>query len=143
MAGAELNDDMTSLKDSTVKVLTPDNSFREGVYVFYRKGIYYFMWSENDTRDENYGVRYGTATSPLDKITVRTKNQVITKNKAARIYGTGHNSVLQIPGTDDWYIVYHRFNYPNGIYWGEAAGYNRRYVLTGWNLMQTVPSGKR
>ena len=26
------------------------------------------------------------------------------------IYGTAHNSVLQIPGKDKWYIVYHRIN---------------------------------
>jgi len=129
MAGAELNDDMISLKDSTLTVLTPNKSFREGTYVFYRKGTYYFMWSENDTRDENYGVRYGTSSSPLGKITVPEKNQVITKNKNMGIYGTGHNSVLQIPGTDDWYLVYHRFNYPNGIHWGEAAGYNREVCI--------------
>lgn len=129
MAGAELNEDMTSIKDSTLKVLTPDQTFREGVYVFYRKGTYYFMWSENDTRDENYGVRYGTASSPLGTITIPENNQVITKNKTAGIYGTGHNSVLQIPGTDNWYLVYHRFNYPNGINWGEAAGYNREVCI--------------
>lgn len=26
------------------------------------------------------------------------------------IYGTGHCSVINIPGTDDWRIVYHRIN---------------------------------
>ncbi|MEO6230314.1 MAG: family 43 glycosylhydrolase [Ferruginibacter sp.] len=129
MAVAELNEDMVSIKDSTLKVITPDNSFREGVYVFFRKGTYYFMWSENDTRDENYGVRYGTSTSPLGPITIPQNNQVITKNKAAGLYGTGHNSVLQIPGKDEWYLVYHRFNYPNGIHWGKAAGYNREVCI--------------
>ncbi len=129
MAVAELNDDMGSIKDSTLKVITPDKSFREGVYVFFRKGTYYFMWSENDTRDENYGVRYGTSTSPLGPVTIPQNNQVITKNKTAALYGTGHNSVLQIPGKDEWYLVYHRFNYPNGIHWGRAAGYNREVCI--------------
>jgi beta-xylosidase len=148
MAGAELNADMTSLKDSTITVLTPDRSFREGVYVFYRKGLYYFMWSENDTRDPNYGVRYGTATSPLGKITVPANNLVITKDPAAGIYGTGHNSVLNIPGTDEWFIVYHRFNYPNGINWGEAAGYNREVCIDALtfnedgSIKQVVPTHK-
>ncbi|MBS1564202.1 MAG: family 43 glycosylhydrolase, partial [Bacteroidetes bacterium] len=63
MAGAELNEDMVSLKDSTISVLTPDRTFREGVYVFFRKGVYYYMWSENDTRDQNYDVRYGMSGS--------------------------------------------------------------------------------
>jgi GH43 family beta-xylosidase len=74
-------------------------------------------------------VRYGTATAPLGKIVVPANNQVITKNKAAGIYGTGHNSVLHLPGTDEWYLVYHRFNYPNGINWGEAAGYSREVCI--------------
>ena len=26
------------------------------------------------------------------------------------IYGTAHNAVLQVPGKDEWYIVYHRIN---------------------------------
>ena len=129
MAGAELNPDMISIKPGTLKIITPDGTFREGTYVFYRKGIYYFMWSENDTRSPDYRVRYGTATSPLGKITVPGKNIVIEKNSAAGIYGTGHNAVVRIPGTDDWYIVYHRFSYPNGITMGDAAGYNREVCI--------------
>jgi arabinoxylan arabinofuranohydrolase len=129
MAGAELNDDMVSLKPGTTKVLTPNKEFREGTVVFYRKGKYYFMWSADDTRSENYRVYYGTSATPLGKIEVSANNLVIAKNKEAGIYGTGHNSVLQIPGKDEWYIVYHRFNYPTGIKMGEAAGYNREVCI--------------
>ncbi|QJD98360.1 family 43 glycosylhydrolase [Mucilaginibacter robiniae] len=129
MAGAELNEDMTSIKPGTTTIITPDRTFREGTYVFYRKGKYYFTWSEDDTRSENYRVRYGVADSPLGKINVPENNLVIAKNKEAGIYGTGHNSILQLPGTDEWYIVYHRFNYPKGITMGEAAGYNREVCI--------------
>jgi len=129
MAGAELNDDMISIKPGTLKIITPDKSFREGTYIIYRKGVYYFLWSVDDTRSENYQVRYGTSDSPLGKITVPQNNVVIFKNKEEGIFGTGHNSVLQIPGTDEWYIVYHRFNFPNGINWGQAAGYNREVCI--------------
>jgi arabinoxylan arabinofuranohydrolase len=129
MAGAELNDDMVSLKPGTTQMITPDKSFREGVYVFFRNGKYYFLWSEDDTRSENYRVRYGTATSPLDKIQVPAENLVIAKDTANGIYGTGHNSVIQLPGRDEWYIVYHRFNYPQGITMGRAAGYNRETCI--------------
>ncbi|HEY8934682.1 MAG TPA: family 43 glycosylhydrolase [Cyclobacteriaceae bacterium] len=129
MAGAELNDDMVSIKPGTTKVITPDATFREGAYVNYRNGIYYFMWSEDDTRSENYKVRYGTSDSPLGKINVPANNLVIAKDKEAGIYGTGHHSILQIPGKDEWYIVYHRFNYPKGINMGEAAGYNREVCI--------------
>ena len=129
MACAELNDDMVSIKTETIKVITPDKSFREGTNVFYRNGKYYFLWSEDDTRSENYKVRYGMADLPTGKIIIPSPNLVIAKDTAAGIYATGHNSILQIPGKDEWYIVYHRFNYPNGIKMGNAAGYNREVCI--------------
>lgn len=148
MVAAELNDDMTSIKQETLTVLKPDNTFREGTYVFYRNGVYYFMWSENDTRSENYRVRYATSTSPLGTFTISKDNLVIAKDPKAGIFGTGHNSVLQIPGTDEWYLVYHRFNYPKGITQGDAAGYNREVCIdkmefnADGSIKQVIPTHK-
>ena len=129
LAVAELNKDMISIKENTTLVMTPDNTFREGIYVFYRNGLYYFLWSEDDTRSENYRVRYGTSKSPLGPINIPKDNLVIAKNPDKGIYGTGHNSVLQVPGKDEWYIVYHRFNIPNGIKMGDAAGFHREVCM--------------
>lgn len=129
MAIAELNDDMISLKLETLKTIKVDRTFREGTTVFYRNGLYYFLWSEDDTRSENYRVRYGTSNSPLGPITIPADNLVIAKEPSQGIYGTGHNSILQIPGKDEWYIVYHRFNYPKGITMGNAAGFNREVCI--------------
>jgi len=130
MAGAELNQDMISIKPESLKVLTPDATFREGTYVFYRNGKYYFSWSEDDTGSENYRVRYGTTDHPLGKITIpQGDNLMIKKLPSAGIYGTGHHSVLQIPGKDEWYIVYHRLTYPNGINLGPKAGYYREVCI--------------
>lgn len=131
MAVAELNDDMVSLKKETIKVMTPDATFREGVEVFYRNGKYYFMWSENDTRSPDYRVRYAMADSPLGPLQIPENNIVIEKKPEAEngIYGTGHNSVIQIPGKDEWYIVYHRFSVPEGITMGDAAGYHREVSI--------------
>ena len=56
MAGAELNKDMVSVKKETIKVLTPkggslkDYAYREAPYVFYRKGTYYFLWSDKGSQ---------------------------------------------------------------------------------------------
>lgn len=129
MAGVELNEDMVSVKAETLTILKPGSTFREGTEVAYRNGKYYFFWSENDTRDPDYRVRYGVADSPLGPITIPENNLVLSKNAALGIYGTGHNSVLQVPGKDEWYIIYHRFNYPNGINWGRAAGFNREVCI--------------
>jgi len=129
MAVAELNRDMSSVKKNTMKVMTPDATFREGIYVFYRKGLYYFLWSEDDTRSENYRVRYAISASPLGPLTIPENNLILQKSPEKGIYGTGHNSVLEIPGKDKWYIVYHRFNRPNGIKMGDAAGFHREVCM--------------
>ena len=129
MVGVELNDDMISVKENTLTVLKPDRTFREGTEVFYRKGKYYFLWSEDDTRSENYRVRYATSTSPLGDFNIPKDNLILAKDPSQGIYGTGHNSVIQIPGTDEWYMVYHRFTIPKGITMGRAAGYNREVCI--------------
>lgn len=116
MAGAELNSDMVSVKKETIKVLTPkggtlkDYAYREAPYVFYRKGTYYFLWSVDDTGSPNYHVAYGTSDSPLGPIKVAKDPIVTIQDPAKEIYGPAHNSVVRKPGTDEWYIVYHRIN---------------------------------
>lgn len=148
MAGAELNDDMVSLKPGTTNVMTPDATYREGAHVFYRNNNYYFLWSEDDTRSENYKVRYGFSDSPLGKITVPQNNIVVTKDPSQGIYATGHNGTIQVPGKDEWYLVYHRFQYPDGIKMGRAAGYNREVCIDrlefnpDGTIKQVVPTHK-
>lgn len=106
-----LNADMTSIDTAKVKDITP-SGFNEGAFVVKRKGVYYFMWSENDTRDENYRVAYATGPSPSGPWTKR--GVILEKDLSLGIKGTGHHSVVQVPGTDDWYIAYHRFAIPGG-----------------------------
>ena len=117
LAGAELNSDMKSVKKETVRLLTPQGgnlqtwAYREGAYVFYRKGVYYFLWSVDDTGSPNYHVCYGTSKSPLGPVSIDGNSYLVIRQKPEdEIYGTAHNSVLQIPGKDEWYIVYHRIN---------------------------------
>jgi arabinoxylan arabinofuranohydrolase len=146
MAGAELSEDMRSIKQNTLTQMKPDDTFREGTYVFYRKGKYYFLWSEDDTRSPNYKVRYATSDAPLGKLTKPKDNVVISGDEKQGIYATGHNSVLQVPGKDEWYIVYHRFSYPDGIKMGQAAGFNREvcidhlYFDAAGNIVKVVPT---
>ena len=87
-----------------------DYAYREAPYVFKRNGLYYFLWSVDDTGAANYHVAYGTSTSPLGPITVAENPVILIQDAENEIYGTAHNSVLQIPGKDEWYIVYHRIN---------------------------------
>ncbi len=129
MGVAELNPDMVSLKPGTQKVITVNNSFREGTYVIYRNGKYYFFWSEDDTRSPKYKVRYGISDSPTGPLEIPENNIVIQGKPEEGIYATGHNSVLQIPNKDEWYITYHRFSYPTGIKMGDAGGFHREVCI--------------
>ena len=126
-----LSDDMLSVVGQEHDITPSGGSlqtyaFREGVYVFYRNGLYYFLWSVDDTGATNYHVAYGTSTSPTGPIKVAAKPIVIIQNASDKIYGTGHNSVLNIPGTDDWYIVYHRIN---KSYLSNGPGYHREVCI--------------
>jgi arabinoxylan arabinofuranohydrolase len=129
MAGAELNSDMISIKKETITIMTPDKTYREGAYVIYRDGTYYFMWSEDDTRSPNYKVRYATSKTPLGKLTIPENNIVIQKDLEKEILGTGHNAAIQIPGKDEWYLVYHRFTFPQGKTMGRFAGFHREVCI--------------
>lgn len=132
MAGAELNDDMTSIRKNTIKVLTPkggtleDYAYREAPYVFYRNGKYYFTWSVDDTGSPNYHVAYGTAKSPLGDIKVADEPVILAQDKEKEIYGPAHNSILNIPGTDEWRIVYHRIN---KHFLNDAPGIHRQVCI--------------
>jgi beta-xylosidase len=106
----KLKDDMISLDGPAVNI-TP-SGFREGAFVFKRDGKYYFMWSENDTRDENYRVAYAIGNSPMGPFT--KQSIVLQKDLSLGIKGPGHHSVVQVPGKDEYYIVYHRFSIPGG-----------------------------
>lgn len=147
-AVAELNADMATIKPETVNVITPTKNYNEGTYVFCRKGTYYLTWSENDTRSPDYQVHYATSKSPLGPWVLPADNLVIRKDTDAGIYGTGHHSVLQIPGKDEWYIVYHRFPYPKGITMGDAAGFHREVCIdklefnADGSIKPTVPTHK-
>ena len=87
------------------------------------------MWSEDDTRSPNYRVRYATSSSPTGPLDIPENNLILEKRPEEGIYGTGHNSVIRVPETDEWYIVYHRFSRPNGILMGDAAGYHREVCI--------------
>ena len=109
----KLADDFKSLKPfpdgSTWKDFTPQD-YTEGSVMFERKGVWYFMYSVGSWTRDNYRVNYSTASSPLGPFTFR--GEVLSSQKPIAT-GAGHHSVMCIPGTDDWYICYHRRPIPS------------------------------
>lgn len=122
----KLNDDMISIDQSTMQNVGGLNNFRESLIITYRNGMYHYTWSCDDTGSENYSVAYGTS----DKLggRVNYRGMLLQKEVDNDILGTGHHSILNIPGTDDWYICYHRFMTPLGQV-SSGFGYHREVCL--------------
>lgn len=92
-------------RDGTVyKEITP-KGYVEGPFMVKRRGVYYLMWSEGGWTGPDYRVAYAMGSSPTGPFT--PKGTILAQDfRIAR--GAGHHSLLNIPGTDDWYIAYHR-----------------------------------
>ncbi|MGW0311523.1 family 43 glycosylhydrolase [Streptomyces flavidovirens] len=132
-----LNDDMVTFDASKVTDITP-SGYNEGTFVIKRNGTYYLMWSENDTRDENYRVAYATGSSPTGPWTKR--GVILEKDLSLGIKGPGHHSVVQVPNTDDWYIAYHRFAIPGGDGTHRETTIDRMEFDSGGLIKKVVPT---
>ncbi len=83
--------------------VTPDD-YTEGPFMFKRAGKYYFMWSEGNWTKDNYYVNYAISDSPFGPF--KSKGRILEADGKLGT-GAGHHSVINIPGTDEYYIVYH------------------------------------
>jgi beta-xylosidase len=103
-----LKEDFTGFvpfEDGTIfKSITPEK-YVEGPFMLVRKGKYYLMWSEGGWTGPDYSVAYAMGDSPFGPFKRIGK---ILQQDPGIATGAGHHSVINIPGTDDWYIVYHR-----------------------------------
>lgn len=111
---AELGDDMMSIVPGTIVETDATRGIREGSYLHARcyKGVwtYYYTYSIDDTSSEWYRVAYATAPSMEGDGSQWTyRGEMLVQDASKGIRGTGHHSILQVPGTDDWYIAYHCF----------------------------------
>jgi hypothetical protein len=73
--------------------------------MFVRNNKYYFMWSEGGWTGPDYSVAYAVGDSPFGPF--KRVGKILQQDPKVAT-GAGHHSVINIPGTDDWYIVYHR-----------------------------------
>ncbi len=105
---AKLNNDFTGFipfdDGTTFKEITP-KGYVEGSFMILRNNKYYFMWSEGGWTGPDYSVAYAMADSPFGPFTRIGK---ILQQDSTVATGAGHHSVIQIPGTDKWFIIYHR-----------------------------------
>jgi len=105
---AKLKEDFTGFvpfEDGKMfKEITPAG-YVEGPIMFIRNGKYYFMWSEGGWTGPDYSVAYAVSDSPFGPFQRIGK---ILQQDPKIATGAGHHSVIQVPGKDQWYIIYHR-----------------------------------
>ena len=104
----KLNDDFTGFvpfEDGEIyKEVTPEN-YVEGPFMFKKDGKYYFMWSEGGWTGPDYCVAYAISDSPFGPF--QRIGKILQQDPEIGT-GAGHHSVIHVPNTDDYYIVYHR-----------------------------------
>lgn len=104
---AIMNDTMDGFvphADGTLfKPVTPEG-YVEGPCMLKRNGVYHFMWSEGDWVNGTYHVCASTSDDPLH---ISPRGHVILESSDIA-NGPGHHGYINIPGTDEWHIVYHR-----------------------------------
>jgi len=104
----KLNADFTGFvpfpDGTTVKEITP-SGYVEGSFMFVKDGKYYFMWSEGGWTGPNYAVAYAIGRSPLGPF--ERAGRILQQDPSVAT-GAGHHSILHLPGSNRWYIVYHR-----------------------------------
>lgn len=104
----KLKDDFTGIvpfEDGTLyREVTPQN-YVEGPFMFIRDGKYYFMWSEGGWGGPDYSVSYAISDSPFGPFKREAK---ILQQDPEVATGAGHHSIIHRPGSDKYYIVYHR-----------------------------------
>jgi beta-xylosidase len=105
---ARLNEDFTGFvpfdDGKTFREITPEG-YVEGSFMVLKEGWYYFMWSEGGWTGPDYAVAYALASSPMGPF--RRIGKILEQDPGVAT-GAGHHSVLHAPGSERWYIVYHR-----------------------------------
>ena len=82
----------------------------EAAYMMKKGSKYILMYSGASCHDETYNVRYSFSNSPYGPFTPGKNNPILSTNEDKTVHGPGHHSVLQ--ENDDYYIVYHKHDYP-------------------------------
>ncbi|CAM3228459.1 glycoside hydrolase family 43 protein [Paenibacillus lupini] len=89
---------------SLYREVTPEG-YVEGPCMIKRNGQYVFMWAEGGWGGPDYRVAYALADSPVGPF---ERKDTILQQDPNVATGAGHHGFIQIPDTDEFYIVYHR-----------------------------------
>lgn len=112
--GAELQEDMVTIKKETMKELiapvapweTHMAKVVEGAVITKHNGYYYMTYSGSHFESPYYSVGYAVAEHPLGPYKKYEFNPIMQSTKYA--HGTAHHSVTTSPDGSELFIVYHQ-----------------------------------
>jgi hypothetical protein len=99
-----LDPSMNAFDGSPAQNITPPN-YTEAPYLLKRNGLYYMTYSNGNYRNGTYNVQYSTSTSPTGPWTYG--GQILSSDQVRT--GPGHASITRVPGCDQYYMTYHRY----------------------------------
>ena len=83
----------------------------EASHVLKRNGVYHLQWSAGSFSapdpERAYRVYDATAISPLGPWRPTAGEPVLSSQPEIGLVGPGHHGAIRIPGTDEWWCVYH------------------------------------
>lgn len=112
---AQMNDDLTSIKQETLKEcirvgspweLSQDKPAKvaEGPSLLKKDGVYYMVYSANHFESKNYGVGYATSASPMGPWKKYDGNPILQRTDG--LYGTGHGAPFCCKD-GSWKYIFH------------------------------------
>ena len=102
----KMRQDLLDLEETGQIVLpTKQKAYAEGQYIFKRKGIYYFMYTQGG--DEMYKYAYMMSRSGIHGPWIEPEHDIIaTTDHAKKIFGPGHGCFFCPKDSDQWYFIY-------------------------------------
>ncbi|MCR5669759.1 MAG: family 43 glycosylhydrolase [Butyrivibrio sp.] len=156
--GAELSDDMMSIKKDTLKeIVRADQGWdqdmanvNEGPFMLVHDGRYYLTYSGSHFQSINYGSAYAVSDAPLGDFVKYDYNPIMKSNST--VHGTGHHGIVESPDGSELFMVYHSHHDLNSteprqlcidrIHFTEDADGNTVLEVKGPTITpQALPSG--
>lgn len=102
---ARLRPDLLALEGEPVRIPTNEKfGYVEGPFPFRRGGKCYLIGAASGYHD--YHIIYGISDSPLGPFAFPDDNPITLVDWEEGVWGPGHGSAFQRPGTDEWYLAY-------------------------------------
>ncbi len=132
MSVAKLKDNMVELDSEPVQIEGLPEGFKEGPFVFERKGIYYytFPWVEDKTEK----LAYAMGDNPLGPFEFKG----VIMDESPTGCWTNHHSIVEYQ--DQWYLFYHHNDYSPAFDKNRAARIDYLFFNTDGTIQEVTPT---